>query len=40
MKAFVVAVLFSAVASYGWYAFLNNQQRDAVATFATEGVRL
>ncbi len=40
MKAFMIAVLFSAAAAYGWSAYLGSQQSDAVATFSTQGVRL
>lgn len=40
MKAFLAAVLFSAIASVVWFNILNVQQRDAAETFTTQAVRL
>jgi hypothetical protein len=41
MKAFIVAVLFSAVAALGWYTFLSGQQKPAEQAFgAPPAVRL
>lgn len=41
MKAFIAAVVFSAVAAFGWYAILNSQQKPADQAFsAPSAVRL
>jgi hypothetical protein len=40
MKAFIAAVLFSAVAAFGWYSVLSTQQAPAEQAFSRSAVRL